>query len=104
MNVCVVLSTAPDAATGRRIGRELVRRKLAACVTLVPAARSIYRWKGRIESARETLVIAKTTRRLLPRTRRAVLEMHPYEVPEFLVVPVSGGSREYLGWVEASLR
>ena len=104
MEVLVVACTFPDHEIAWRISRAAVENGLAACATLIPEAKSIYRWKGQIETANETAVTFKTTRDRLEALRTFVLKEHPYEVPEFAAWPVSDGSPEYLAWVEASTR
>ena len=94
----VVLVAAPP-RRARSLARSLVERRVAACVSLVPGAGSVYRWKGRIEEARETLLVAKTTAARLPALLAAVRALHPYEVPEALVLPVAAGLAPYLAWV-----
>jgi periplasmic divalent cation tolerance protein len=87
----------------RKIGRGVVEKKLAACANIVPGVESIYRWKGRVERAREVLVIMKTTANRLPDLEREVKRLHSYEVPEFIVLPLTAGSRDYLNWIEQSV-
>ena len=96
--VRVVLVTAPP-RRARALARELVGRRLAACVNLVPGVRSVYRWKGRVEEARETLLVAKTTASRCAALLSAVAELHPYEVPEGIALPVDAGLAPYLEWV-----
>ncbi len=98
-DIVLVLSTAPDVVTGERIASALVEERLAACVNVVPGLASIYRWKGSVERASEVLCIVKTRRPLLVRLARRLAALHPYEVPEMLVVPVGGGARSYLAWL-----
>ena len=95
----VVLVTVPDQKTGLELARTLVREKLAACVNLVPGVRSIYRWQDRIEDDPELLLIIKTGAGSLERLSRRVLEIHPYDEPEVISLPVDGGSPGYLDWV-----
>ena len=104
MEVLVVTCTFPDHEIAWRISRTAVENGLAACATLITEAKSIYRWKGQIETAQETAVTFKTTKDRLAALRTFVLKEHPYEVPEFIAWPVSEGSPEYLAWVEASTR
>jgi periplasmic divalent cation tolerance protein len=82
----------------------VVEKKLAACANIVAGVDSIYRWKGKVERAREVLVVMKTTVARLPALEKEVNRMHGYEVPEFIVLPVVAGSREYLKWVEENAR
>jgi len=103
-NKVVVLVTCASPAEARRIARRLVAERLAACVNIVGApVHSVYRWKGRVESAREHLLIIKTSRRWLPALQRAVLRLHSYEVPEVIALPIAAGSRAYLNWLAECL-
>jgi periplasmic divalent cation tolerance protein len=76
-----------------------VERKLAACANIVSGVESIYRWKGKVERAREVLVIMKTTATRLRELEREVKRLHSYDVPEFIVLPIVAGSQEYLRWI-----
>jgi periplasmic divalent cation tolerance protein len=100
----IVLVTCGSMGEARRIGKTVVEKKLAACANIFAGAESIYRWKGKVERAREVLVMIKTTAKRLSELEREVQRLHSYDVPEFLVVPIEAGSREYLGWVEESVR
>lgn len=102
--VRLVFVTGPDAATVGRLARTLVEERLIACANLVDGVRSIYRWEGRIEEAGEALAILKTTAERVEALQARILELHPYDVPEILAVPVSGGAEAYLDWVGASVR
>ena len=97
----MVLTTAASADELARLGRAVVEERLAACVTVVPTARSIYRWKGVVEEAQEALGIIKTTRGRYPALEARWMELHSYEVPELLVVPVETGLPAYLSWLVA---
>jgi periplasmic divalent cation tolerance protein len=97
--VVVVLSTFAEEADAARVGRELVERRLAACVNVVPGVRSIYRWQGRIEDSSEVLAIVKTQRACLGELIAALAALHPYAVPEILALPVAGGAEPYAKWV-----
>ena len=100
----VVLVTCSNAAEARRIARAVVQARLAACVNILPGAvTSIYRWKGKVESASEKLLLMKTSRKRLAKLRSAVERLHSYDVPEFIALPVAAGSRAYLAWMEESL-
>ena len=96
----VVLCTFPDVEQARAIAAELVERRLAACVNLLPGVESIYRWEGKVERAGEVLAVIKTTR--YPELEAAVKELHPYEVPEILALPVAAGLAGYLEWLGES--
>ena len=104
MAAIVVLTTAPDAKTAARLARALVMKKLAACVTRLPGARSTYRWKGKLESAREEVMLVKTDSAKLKKLEMFLKRNHPYETPEFLALRVTRGSSEYLRWLAGSLR
>ncbi len=95
----VVLITAPDPETGRRLARALVEERLAACVNLVPGLRSIYRWEGAVEEEEESLLVVKTRADRLAMLTERVQALHPYDVPEVLALAVGGGSPAYLDWV-----
>ncbi len=94
----VVLATAPE-AEAERIARALVERGLCACVNIIGGVSSIYRWKGSIESGAEAVLLMKTTAALQEHLYEALRGLHPYEVPEFIVLPIVGGSDEYLNWL-----
>jgi periplasmic divalent cation tolerance protein len=101
----VVLVTCSTPAEAQRIARALVNARLAACVNILPGAvQSIYRWKGKIESARERLLLIKTSRKRLAKLQAAVERLHSYDVPEFIAIPIAMGSSGYLSWIEESLR
>jgi periplasmic divalent cation tolerance protein len=100
----IVLTTAAGPDEAARLGRTLVEERLAACATLVPAAQSIYRWQGQIESSTETLLLLKTGPDQLAALQARLLELHSYQTPEFLVLGVESASRPYLDWLHASLR
>jgi periplasmic divalent cation tolerance protein len=100
----VVLSTCASEEEADRLARMLVTRRLAACVNVLPNMRSVYRWKGEIESATECLLVIKSSRAHFE-TLRATLEgAHSYELPEALALQVVDGSPAYLDWLDASLR
>lgn len=98
------MTTCPDNDLAGRIARSLVEQKLAACVNCLPAMRSIYLWQGKIEDDEEILLIAKTIEEKLQKLEACVSEMHPYELPEMLTVPISSGSEAYLNWIRQSLQ
>ena len=96
----VVLSTCDSAAKASELARMLVEKRLAACVTIVPGATSVYRWKDQIENAEEWMLVIKSTRDLFPSLRAELLRVHSYEVPEVLALPVIDGSPGYLEWLD----
>ena len=99
----IVLSTAGSEEEAQKIAQALVERRLAACVNIVGPIHSVYRWKGTVESAPDRLLIIKTTAAAFPRVRDAVRELHSYELPECIVLPVEAGAVEYLKWIEESV-
>ncbi len=100
----VVLVTCSTAAEARRIARAVVDTRLAACVNILPGAvQSIYRWKGKVETARERLLLIKTSHKLLAKLRAVVERLHSYDVPEFIALPIAEGSPAYLAWIEECL-
>jgi periplasmic divalent cation tolerance protein len=97
----VVLTTLGSEEEAVALVRELLDRRLVACGTLLPSARSLYRWEGKVADEREVVVLLKTTRARLPALEDAFRERHPYALPELLAVPVSAGLARYVAWVEA---
>lgn len=95
----LVLTTCPDTATAERIAQALVGERLAACVNILPIAKSVYRWQGKVESAAELLLIIKAPVRGYRRLQRRLLDLHPYELPEVVSVPITGGFADYLAWI-----
>ena len=100
----LVLTTASSQDEARKIGRLLVERLLAACVTIIPQVGSIYRWEGEVEEGEEWLLIVKTTRGAFERVRDAIKELHSYDMPECICVAIEDGSVEYLSWLGQSVR
>jgi periplasmic divalent cation tolerance protein len=94
----IVLTTAGSREEAGKIARALVERQLAACVN-VAQIESVYRWKGKVESAAEWLLMVKTTAAALHRVQAAIKELHSYELPECLQIAIDGGSEEYLAWI-----
>lgn len=100
---CVVWVTVPNAGVARGLARAALEARLVACANVVPQVESHYWWQGRIESSGELLVMFKTRRDRLPDLERLVLSRHPYDTPEFVVLPIEAGSERYLGWIDASV-
>ncbi|MCU0849684.1 MAG: divalent-cation tolerance protein CutA [Candidatus Thermoplasmatota archaeon] len=98
--VSVIYSTTDTLETARTIARCLVTEKLVACVHILPKIESIYRWQGKIEEATEYVLLAKTMERNIQQTIQRIRTLHPYEVPEILVLPAVGGLKEYLEYVD----
>ena len=100
----LALVTAPDRKTARRLARAALQARLVACANLVPQLESIYWWQGAVENAREVLLILKTTRSQLRSLENLILENHPYDTPEFIVLPLQSGNERYLAWWADSMR
>ena len=99
----VVYVTVPNPEEGEKIARELLNKKLAACVSTVPGIRSSYWWQGKIENSAECLLIIKTKKTLMNRLTKSVKSIHSYKVPEIISMPISGGNKDYLCWIENSV-
>ncbi len=100
----VVLVTCGTLSESRKIARGVVQRRLAACVNVLQSPmNSYYTWKGKLEVAREYLLVMKTTVKRLPQLEKEVKRLHSYEVPEFIALPITYGSRAYLSWVQQSV-
>ncbi len=97
----LVYMTAPDLKTARELAGRLVEERLAACVNIIGATESTYRWKGKIERGREVALVAKTRRSLLARLIRLVTALHPYETPCVVAYPILGGNPDFLAWLRA---
>jgi periplasmic divalent cation tolerance protein len=101
--VRIVLTTTANPEEGERVAHTLVEERLAACATLLPTVRSIYRWQGKVEDSTETMLLIKTGAEQLAALEARILALHSYETPEFLVLGVDAGSAGYLDWLMASL-
>lgn len=100
----IVLISCGNSLEARRIARALVERRLAACANILQSpVESIYRWKGNVESAKEYLIVAKTSRLRFEALRKQVQRLHSYDVPEIIALPIAAGSRDYLNWISESL-
>lgn len=100
----IVLTTFPVDRDVEQLAATLVSERLAACVNVLPPMRSIYRWEGAVESADERQIVIKTVADRLPDLEARLLQLHPYDVPEFLVLPIAHGTAAYLSWLTASTR
>jgi periplasmic divalent cation tolerance protein len=97
--VIVVLTNMPDRDAAMKLGRDLVARRLAACVNVLAPCASVYRWKGEVETAEETPVLIKTRAERYAEVEAAIRALHPYELPEIIAVPAVRGLEDYLQWV-----
>jgi len=95
-----VLTTVDSAELGRRIATALVESRLAACVNIVPGVRSVYRWQGEVCNEEELLLLIKTTGRSFENVRRRIRELHTYQVPEVICLPIGAGDLDYLSWLK----
>jgi periplasmic divalent cation tolerance protein len=97
----LLLTTVPSPDLGEQIGRALIDAGLAACVNVLPPMVSIYRWKGEVHRDHECQLVIKTVRARVEAVHARIGELHPYDLPEYLVLPVEGGDPAYLAWVAA---
>lgn len=95
----VVLVNAPDQATAELLARGVVEQRLAACVNLLPAVRSVYQWQGAVEEATEVPLLIKTTQARYAELEAQIKAVHPYQVPEIIALPIVAGLPAYLGWL-----
>ena len=101
----IVIVTCANAAEARRIAHSVVDKRFAACVNILSApVESIYRWKGRVEKAREVIMLLKTTTKHLGQLEKEVKRLHSYDLPEFIALPIVAGSKDYLEWIATSVR
>jgi len=101
-NIFLVLVTAPNIKTARRLAKLCLERRLAACANLAPGLESHYWWQGRLEAGAEVLMLIKTTRARLGELERLLLKEHPYDTPEIIALPVTAGTPAYLDWLSES--
>lgn len=99
-----MLVTAPDAKVARKLARACLESRTAACVNIIPGLESHYWWRGKIERGKELLLLIKTTTARLGALEKCVLENHPYDTPEFVVLPITLGNRKYLDWILGSVK
>ena len=97
----IVFSTVPDKDSAHKITQAILTKRLAACITITPAVQSSYWWQGKITMEEELQLVIKTQDKLYSRLEKMILQLHPYEVPEIIALPVIRGYSQYLGWVEA---
>jgi len=103
MNIVVFITT-QNVKQARDISLRLIKAKLAACVNIVSGVKSIFWWQGKVDSAKEALLIVKTKKSLLNRLVKTVKKLHSYDVPEIIALPIIGGNKEYLKWLNDSTR
>jgi periplasmic divalent cation tolerance protein len=95
----LVMTNVPDTSVATALGHHLVENKLAACVNLLPGVQSIYRWQGTVEEASEVTILIKTTQARYVELEAAIQAVHPYQVPEIIALPMTGGFPSYLDWI-----
>ncbi|OBQ57498.1 divalent-cation tolerance protein CutA [Halodesulfovibrio spirochaetisodalis] len=100
----LVYMTVPTQEEARAIGKELVSQKLAACINIFPAIESIFRWENEVQSAHEVVLIAKTSEAKVTALTQAAKNLHSYDVPCILSLPITGGNPEFLSWIENETR
>lgn len=95
-----VITTISDKSGAEKIAKALINKKLAACVQIAGPIKSIYRWKGKIETAKEWVCVIKTRKNLYEKVEAAIKKIHPYEVPEIIAVPIAAANKDYLKWIK----
>lgn len=95
----VIISNVPNIETAQALAQELVGKKLAACVNILPGVQSVYRWQGKVEQAQEISLFIKTRRACYAAVETAIGALHPYELPEIIALPIIGGLPKYLEWL-----
>jgi periplasmic divalent cation tolerance protein len=98
----IVLVTAPELKTARRLAKAALAARLIACANLVPRIESHYRWQGKLECSAEVLIVMKTIKARLAALEKLIVMQHPYDTPEVVVVDIAGGARKYLAWLATS--
>ncbi len=98
--VSIIYSTTGSIEEARKIARMLVEEKVVACVNIIPKIESIYRWKGNIEEDNECVLLAKTTDKNIDKAIQRIKELHSYDVPDIVAIPITHGFKDYLDWVE----
>jgi periplasmic divalent cation tolerance protein len=104
MEYIIVFVTASNLEEAKRIAKALVDEKLAACVNILAHTESIFHWKGKVWDAKEALLIAKTKKKNFVKLNKRVLEMHSYEVPEIIALPIIAASEKYIDWIDETLK
>jgi len=103
MKGMVIFITSGSEEEAKRLGRILTEEKLAACVNIIPGVESLYWWKGKIESSKEWMLVVKTQAKMVKEVVKRVKEIHSYEVPEVIALPIVEGNRDYLQWISDAL-
>lgn len=103
MNYRIILTTTSTEAEAKKIADSLVQSKLAACVNVIPNVSSIYRWEEKVTEDNEFLLLIKTNKSKEQEVQKQIQEIHSYDVPEVISLPIEGGSEKYLNWIDESL-
>jgi len=104
LRAIIIFCTTPSPEVSEKIAAGLIDRQLAACCNILPEVRSVYRWQGQVESAGEQLLLIKSTEENFKAIEDFILNVHPYDVPEIISVPVTEGNRDYLMWINESVK
>ena len=99
----IVLSTCPDQQSADQLANAIIEDGVAACVSIIPAIRSLYRWQGKVESSQEHLLLIKTRKSHYNSLQQLICNKHPYELPEIIAVPIEAGLEQYLSWIDNNL-
>ncbi len=99
----VVHVAVKDIEEGRKIAKSVVKRRLATCVNIIPEIESYFWWKDKLDTAKEVMLIIKTKESLLPELTKAIKKLHSYSIPEIIALPIVGGSRDYLEWIDSEI-
>jgi periplasmic divalent cation tolerance protein len=100
----IVLTAVPDEETGQAIALDIIGRRLAACVTVLPPGRSFYRWEGKVTEERECVLVIKTRAELFGALEKSLKVLHPYKIPELVTLAIDQGSADYLDWLDKETR
>jgi len=95
----LVINTCPGSITAKNIATDLIANEVAACIQIIPGVQSYFRWGGKVEIADEYILFIKTSRERYPEVEKSILKLHPYELPEIIAVPLTGGLTDYLTWI-----
>jgi len=97
--VAIIYSTFSDIRDARRVAKTLVEEQLVACVNIIPKVESYYKWKGKVENEKEIIIISKTVDKNVKKTLKRIKTLHPYDLPDIIVIPIVGGNKEYLDYI-----
>ncbi|WP_026376182.1 divalent-cation tolerance protein CutA [Aestuariibacter salexigens] len=103
-SACLALTTCPSEDVAQKLASELVKRRLAACVNIIPGITSVYSWQGQVNQDAECKLLIKTRQDVVQAAYNCVIELHPYDVPEWMIIIVAGGSEDYLSWLDNSIK